>query len=75
MTTETPTQQAQELNNDVSVIIMPLGLMFLFNILAEWGISNGGNPYIIGVFLMYFSWIIVYFSFVYPKFRREKHDN
>lgn len=47
-------------------LIMPLGIMFLFGFLGDLGIARGGNPFILGVFLMYLSYVVVYFTLLHP---------
>ena len=33
------------------------------------GIASGGNAYIIGIFLMYISWVVVYFTMIKPNIK------
>lgn len=56
---------------DFSVIILPLGIMLLLNPIAEWGLRNGGNAYILGFFMMYISWVVVYFALIYPELNKK----
>jgi len=52
------------------ILISPWVLMLLLNFLGSWGMANGGNPYMIGLLLMWLSCIIVYFTFIWPDVRK-----
>ena len=53
-------------------IISPLGLCFFFTLVFSFAIgeNKSSNQFILGVTLMYFSWLIVYFVFIVPEIKK-----
>ena len=66
----------QEIKIDV-IPVYPLGLMCFLNIIFSFAIGKdkSTNQFIIGVFLMYLSWLIVYLVFILPAFKKLKGKN
>lgn len=55
------------------IMIMPLGLMMFLNMIFSFAIGKdkSADQFLLGVFLMYLSWVVTYFVFIYPELNKE----
>jgi uncharacterized membrane protein len=60
----------RRMNEYLRDLIAPLGLMFLLIPLMQWLVIKGGNEGMLGILMLYICYVITYFAFIQPRFKR-----